>query len=69
MPLNFAAFSLVQDVMSQQFQTEPLRCEPDAPQLRWRLSLVTWTRPLASRLRSAADYLEALDQPAAYAWR
>ena len=66
MSVNFVALNLVHDVMCQQFQTEPLRKEPDAPKLRWHLSTETWTRPLASRLRSAADYLEALDQPAAY---
>jgi hypothetical protein len=62
--LNLVAFTLVHDVMCQQFQTEPLRREPDAPRLRWNLSLSSWTHPLANALRAAADYLEAMEQPA-----
>jgi hypothetical protein len=63
--LNLVALVLVQDVMHQQFQTEPLRRERDAPrQLRWRLTFVTWTRPIATLLRNAADYLDAAEQPA-----
>ena len=62
--LNLVALVLIQDVMHQQFQTEPLRCEPDAPRLRWRLTFVSWTRPIASILRNAADFLDAVEQPA-----
>jgi hypothetical protein len=61
---NLVSFSLVHDVMHQQFQTEPLRNEVNAPRLRWRISFVSWTRPMASALRSSAEYLEAFDQPA-----
>jgi hypothetical protein len=62
--LNLVALVLIQDVMHQQFQTEPLRREPNAPKLRWRLSFVTWTRPMATLLRNAADALDAVGQPA-----
>jgi hypothetical protein len=61
--LSLVAFNLVHDVMCQQFQTEPLRREPDAPRLRWRLSFASWTRPMANGLRAAAEYLEGLDAP------
>jgi hypothetical protein len=61
--LNLVALVLIQDVMHQQFQTEPLRREPNAPKLRWRLSFVTWTRPLSKLLRNAADYLDPSEYP------
>ena len=57
--LSLVAFTLVHDVMRQQFQTEPLHRERNAPRLRWHLSLTTWTHPLAIALRSAADAIEA----------
>jgi hypothetical protein len=58
MMLNLVALNLVQDVMQQQFQTEPLHRERHAPSLRWQFSLTAWTHPLAVALRSAADLLE-----------
>jgi hypothetical protein len=51
---NLIAFSLVPDVTYQQFQTQPLRREPEASKLRWRLSFATWTR--LSRQLSAIGY-------------
>jgi hypothetical protein len=61
--LSLVAFNLVRDVMCQQFQTEPLRREPDAPKLRWHMSFVGWTRPMAAVLRAAADALDGFEQP------
>jgi hypothetical protein len=61
--LNIIATLMAQDVMRQQFQTALLRDEPDAPSLRWRLSAKAWTRPMASSLRAAAAWLDALEQP------
>jgi hypothetical protein len=62
--LNLVALVLIQDVMHQQFQTEPLHSQHDAPKLRWRLSFITWTRPLATLLRNTADYLDPNEVPA-----
>jgi len=66
---NLVAFTLVQDVMQQQFQTEPLHRDRSAPNLRWHLSIAAWTHPLATVLRHAADYLEPVEPQAAYASR
>lgn len=61
--LSLVAFNLVHDVMCQQFQTEPLRREPDAPKLRWHMSFGGWTRPIAGVLRHARDALDGLERP------
>jgi hypothetical protein len=61
--LNNIAYFMAEDVMRQQFQTAPLHTEPEAPRLRWRLSVKAWTQPMATALRAAAERLETLEQP------
>ncbi len=61
--VSYIAALMAQDVMRQQFQTGPLRRQAEAPKLRWRMSVVGWTQPLAVALRAAAERLEGMEQP------